>query len=267
MTAAPRVAVVGASGKTGRAISGALSARGATVVPVGRAVWARLPDLLAGCEAVSVIAPNLYADEPALVGEVLAAARAAGVQRVIYHSVAAPYAPEMPHHLGKARSEDLVRRSAPAWTILQPGAYVQNFVPALLSGSHTLEVPYDVHRPFGLVDLLDVAAATATVLLDDGHTGATYELGGPAPVSVADVAAAAGEVLRRPVIASRVDPQVWASGPGGALPSRERDWLLAMFDYYDRHGLPTGGRVLRDLLGGRSTTLADTLRRELAPTT
>jgi hypothetical protein len=36
-----------------------------------------------------------------------------------------------------------------------------------------------------------------------------------------------------------------------------------MFAYYDRHGLPAGGGVLRDLLGGRSTSLAETLTREL----
>lgn len=263
----PRIAVVGASGKTGAAISGALSARGADVVPVGRAVWPRLPDVFAGCDAVGIIAPNLYADEPALVGEVLAAVRTVGVPRVSYHSVAAPYAPDLPHHLGKARSEDLVRRSPVDWTILQPCAYVQNFVPALRSGAPRLEVPYDVDRLFGLVDLSDVARATATVLLDDGHVGATYELGGPVLASVADVAAAASAALGRRVTASRLDPEAWATDPGAGLAPRERDWLLAMFGYYDQHGLPAGGRVLRDLLGGRSTSLAETVARELAPTT
>jgi NAD(P)H dehydrogenase (quinone) len=113
-----RTAVLAASGKTGRAISAALSARGCHVVPVGRASWERLPEVLAGCDAVCVVAPNLYADEPAYVGEALEAAESAGVRRVVYHSVVAPYVPRMPHHLGKARSEDVVRRSAPAWTIL-----------------------------------------------------------------------------------------------------------------------------------------------------
>lgn len=259
-----RVAVVGASGKTGRAISAALASRGADVVPIGRATWSRLSEVLVGCAALSLVAPNLYADEPAFVREVLAAAETAGVPRVVYHSVAAPYVPKLPHHLGKARAEDLVRRSTGAWTILQPGPYVQNFVPALRSGVPTLAVPYDVHRPFGLVDLLDFAEATATVLLEDGHVGATYELGGPALASVADVAAAASEVLERVVPAERLDPGAWAAGPGAALDGRERAWLLAMFGYYDEHGLPAGGRVLHDLLGGRSTSLRQTLARELA---
>jgi NAD(P)H dehydrogenase (quinone) len=189
------VAVVGSSGKTGQAVSASLGSRDAAVVPVGRREWPALADSFAGCDAVSIVAPNLHPDEPAFVGEVLAAAGSAGVARVVYHSVATPYAPAMPHHLGKARAEDAVRRSRFAWTILQPCAYVQNLIPALRAGSPYLDVPYAVDRPFGLVDLDDVADATARVLLDDGHAGATYELGGPVLVSVSDVAAAACAVL------------------------------------------------------------------------
>ena len=259
-----RVAVVGASGKTGRAITAALDDRGATVTGIGRRNWADLPRALAGCAAVSVVAPNFHPDEPAYVAEVLAAAASAEVGRVVYHSVAAPYAPAMPHHVGKARAEDQVRRSAFAWTILQPCAYVQNLVLAVRSGATVLEVPYDVDRLFGLVDLVDVAEATARILLDDGHVGATYELAGPVLVSVSDVASVASAVLERPVVATRIDPSVWAAGPGSALEPRECEGLLAMYEYYDRHGLPAGGRVLRDLLGGRSTSLRETLVRELA---
>lgn len=264
-----RVAVVGASGKTGRAVARALTLRHTDVVPVGRRSWPDLRSVFSGCEAVSLIAPNLYDDEPAFVGEVLAAAAEAGVPRVVYHSVAAPYAPAMPHHLGKARAEDVVRRSGQGrtgsgWTILQPCAYVQNFVPALSAGSTTLRVPYDVHRAFGLVDLADVAEVSAAALLDDGHAGATYELGGPALVSVADVASAASAVTGRTIAAERQDPDAWAAGPGAALSQRERDWLLAMFRFYDDHGLPAGGRLLSALLGRPATTLPETLARELA---
>jgi uncharacterized protein YbjT (DUF2867 family) len=259
-----QIAVVGASGKTGRAITASLRARDVSVTGIGRAEWGDLGDALTGCAAVSVIGPNFHPDDPAYVAEVLAAAEAAGIRRVAYHSVAAPYAPAMPHHLGKARAEDVVRRSSFEWTLLQPCAYVQNLVPSLRSGASVLEVPYAVDRPFGLVDLTDVAAATARILLEDGHVGATYELGGPALVTVADVAGEAGILLGRTIAAVRRDPADWAAGPGAGLDVRERDGLLAMYDYYDRHGLPAGGRVLRHLLGGRSTALGETLARELA---
>lgn len=244
-----KVAILGGSGKTGRAVGAALAQAGVATRPLGRAAFADLPAALAGADAVHVIAPNLHPDEPAYVAAVLAAATEVGVGRVSYHSVASPHVPAMPHHLGKAASEDLVRRSGLAWTLLQPCAYVQNLLPALRSArsSGVLEVPYSVDTPFGMVDLQDVAAATAVVLTGDGHVGATYELGGPALVSIADVAAVAGVTARRvPAPADDVHP-----------------WLQAMFDYYDDHGLPTGGVPLRALLGRAPASVAEVLARDL----
>ncbi|MDN4163224.1 SDR family oxidoreductase [Nocardioides abyssi] len=266
------VAVLGGTGKTGRAVVAALAQVGVSARPLGRSAFQDLPAALAGADAVHVVAPNLHPDEPAYVASVLEAARAAGVDRLTYHSVASPYAPAMPHHLGKAVAEDLVRRSGLRWTVLQPCAYVQNFVPALRDlpaapeAGGELAVPYAVDTPFGLVDLDDVAAATAVVLTTPGHDGATYEIGGPALVSVADVAAAASEVLGRPVAARRTDPDAWR---GDGLDERERTWLLAMFAYYDDHGLPTGPLPLTALLGlvGRAPrSVGAVLRRDLAGT-
>ncbi|GAA1131214.1 NAD(P)H-binding protein [Nocardioides aquiterrae] len=211
-----RVAVFAGRGKTGRAVGAHLpDAR-----LLGRDGWD-----LTGCAAAYLIAPNLHPDEPAYVADALAAMHAAGVPRVVYHSVASPYAPAMPHHVGKAVSEDLVRRSGLAWTILQPGAYLQN----LDLGGPTVRVPYDVDAPFGFLDLADLGRAAARVLLEDGHVGATYELASRR-ATVRELAEEAG------IVAERVpDP--------GTHP-----WLTAMFAYYDRHGLPVGTRTLRALL-------------------
>src|SRR5699024_5880992 len=119
--------------------------------------------------------------------------------RIVYHSVAAPYLPEMPHHLAKAESERLVRGSGADWTILQPCAYVQNFVPALSEAEPALVVPYDPDRTFGLIDLADVGEAAALALTGSAANGAlvgsSIELGGPARVSARDLAQAAGTVL------------------------------------------------------------------------
>lgn len=261
------VAVLAGHGKTGRAVCAALSRRGAVPRPLGREAWPDVAAALAGCAAAYLIAPNMAEDEPGYVERVLAAAGRSGVRRVVYHSVVAPYAPRMPHHLNKARAEDLVRRGAAQWTVLQPGAYVQNFVPALAGGASVLRVPYDPRRLFGLVDLGDVAEAAAVVLLGEGHHGATYELAGPALVSVEDVAGAASAVLGRRVSAQRVAPEEWAAGDGAGLDPRVRDWLLAMFRYYDDHGLPAGPLPLRGLLGRDPRTLQETLARELGRAT
>lgn len=260
-----RVAVLAGTGKTGQAVRRGLAARGAGTVAVGSAAWASpadLADALRGCDAAYVIAPNLHADEPEHVRRALAAARSAGIGRVVLHSVTAPYVPAMPHHLGKAVAEDVVRTSGLAWTVLQPCAYTQNLLPGVASG--VLRVAYDPEAPFGLVDLDDVGHAAAEVLVGDGHVGATYELGGPAAVSVRDVAHVAGEVLGREVAVERVTPETWAAGEGAGLDERRRAWLLAMFAYYDRHGLPTGAVPLAALLGRAPTSVGDVVRRELA---
>ena len=219
-----RVAIPGGHGKTGQAVAAALHERGATAVPLGRGD--KVGTAAAGCDAAYLIAPNMHPDEPALIAGLLDELRAAGVGRVVYHSVASPYAPDMPHHLGKARAEDLVRRSGLRWTILQPGAYLQN-----VDVTGPVRVPYDVDAVFGFADLADVAAAAATVLLEPGQTGATYELASRT-ATVAELAAEAG------VTAERI--------PG---PSGLGEWLDAMFAYYDRHGLPVGTRTLQMLLG------------------
>lgn len=250
------VAVFGGTGKTGRAVVAALEARGATARPLGREGYAAPAGAAAGCDAAYLIAPNLYDDEPGLVRDVLAGLGAAEVGRVVYHSVAAPYEPSMPHHLGKAEGERLIRGSRSAWTILQPCAYVQNLLPLLdpAADEPELAVPYDVSQPFGLVDLDDVGEAAAVVLTAPGHEGATYELGGPALVSVADLATAASELLGRPVNARRVAP-----------PEDVHRWLAAMFAYYDEHGLPTGSVPLRALLGREPADVGAVLERELTP--
>jgi uncharacterized protein YbjT (DUF2867 family) len=245
-----RVAVVGGHGKTGRAVSAALTARGACPVPLGRADWGSLAGALSGCRTAYVIAPNMHPDEAAYVADVVAAATAAGVRRLVLHSVASPYAPAMPHHVGKARAEDVVRRSGLAWTILQPGAYVQNLLPA----GPSLRLAYRADAPFGLADLDDLGEAAATVLLEEGHDGATYELAS-FTATPADVAAAAGSRVEV------VSPAAWARTDGAGLDPRVREWLLAMFAYYERHGLPVGTLPMRAVLGRAPATLEALARR------
>ncbi len=240
-----RIAVLGGRGKTGRAVGAALTARGQTPVSIGRAEWPDLAGAMAGCTAMYVLAPNMHANESGYVSEAVDAARAAGVDRLVYHSVTAPYAPAMPHHWGKARAEDLVRRCGLAWTILQPGAYLQNLP---LDGS-TIEVPYSADAPFGFAHLDDVAEVAATVLVEEGHHGATYELAS-IRATVAEVASAVGADLRV------VDPEDWARAHAVGLDTRVEAWLRAMFAYYDQYGLPVGTLPMTALLGRAPTDLA-----------
>lgn len=269
MTASPThgadIAVIGAAGKTGSAVVSALDA----TTPVRRVVHtarragdhavdlesgAGLHDALSGCRSAYFIAPNLHPDEPALLRRFLSVAQDVGVEHVVYHSVAWPYSPAMPHHMDKARCEDELHTvNGLRWTVLQPCAYAENFASVLGGESDLLEVPYDSDAPFSFVALTDVGEVAARVLTEgaDIHHGATYELGGPQAVSVRELCNATG----RSVAVIRVPIPEWFERHGQGMTPDARARLSAMFEFYDRHGFVVGHTATAALLGRTPTSV------------
>ncbi len=201
----------------------------------------------------------MHPDEPALLRRVLVAAVEAGVDHVVYHSVAWPYTPEMPHHLDKARCEDMLHTfGGVQWTVLQPCVYAENFGDVLDGSVDTLEVPYDLDAPFSFVALADVAEAAARVLVEGAavHHGATYELGGPEAIGVRQLC----EQAVRPVNPTRISVAEWEERHAQSLSGDARARLAAMFDFYDRHGFAAGSAQLRGLLGRAPLGVAELVR-------
>ena len=276
------VLVIGAAGKTGRAVTRALLARGAVVragvrpgststpyagasvhvVPLDLVSGAGLAVAVAGVVAVYHLAPNVHPDEVGMARRVAEAAAAEGITRFAFHSVLHPDDASMPHHLRKGEAERVVREVLPSATVLRPAAYHQNLVDAALAGRIT--VPYSLDTPFTNVDLDDVAEAAARVLTEDGHGGATHELAGAERLSVRAMAEVAGEVLRRRVEAVAVPLQEWLDGAGATLPEQARDDLAAMFRSYDRDGLVGDPSGLRRLLSRNPRTWPEVLVRASA---
>ena len=80
------------------------------------------------------IAPNMHPQEVRLGQLMVAAARAIGNCRVVYHSVIHPQIREMPHHFSKLKVENVLFNSGLIYTVLQPTAYMQNlltYLPAI----------------------------------------------------------------------------------------------------------------------------------------
>ena len=259
------VAVFGAAGKTGRAVTAALRARGVPVralvrrIEQARAlradgvepVLAELPAIgaaLDGVDGAYLIAPNMHPDEPGLVREVVEFAGRTPGFRLAYHSVMHPYAPAMPHHLGKAGVEAALHDSPADWTVLQPASYFENVEGVWASiRDGVWPVPYSADSRFTPVALADVAQVAARVLTEPGHSYASYELAGPDLLSTNDMAETAGSVLGIGVRTERVRPQV-------------PPLLQLMFDYYDRSGFTGGPHVLRTLLDRPATDWASWVR-------
>ena len=280
------IAITGAGGKTGRALVRALARRnaparaivrsaaggqslrtlGATEVAVADfADSARLADAFAGVDAIYHICPNMHPDEVAIAGNVLAAARQAGVSRFVYHSVLHPQVEAMPHHWLKLRVEELLFTAGVTYTILQPAAYMQNlfaYVPAICAEG-IYRVPYAGHTRLGMVDLDDVAAAAARALTEPGHAGATYELANGESFTQEEVAQMLAVVVGRPVSFARLERRAWASAAQtGGVPAHAVATLLRMFEYYEMHGFWGNSTVLTALLGRQPATLQDWLHRQ-----
>src|SRR5688572_12972621 len=135
--------------------------------------------------AVYHICPNMSPDETVIGNLVISAARNAGVEHFVYHSVLHPQTEKMNHHWQKMRVEEMIFESGLPFTILQPAPYMQN----LLSGwkriveDGILRVPYSIHSKFSFIDLEDLAEAAKVVLTELNHQNATYELAGTLPMS------------------------------------------------------------------------------------
>jgi uncharacterized protein YbjT (DUF2867 family) len=283
------ILVTGAGGKTGRAVIGALAQRGASVRALVHNATQRAAVLAAGaaevvggdmlqtgevtaaCSGVSAvyhICPNLHPAEVKMAEVLLAAMDAAGVGRLVYHSVLHPQVEAMPHHWRKLRVEELLFTQGVAWTVLQPAAYMQNVFAhwRTIVDEGVYPVPYAAATRLGMVDLADVAAVAAEVLLGQGHASAIYELAGAEVLDQQQVAAALAAALGRPVVAREIDRARWAAAAREAGQSEEAiNALLAMFAYYEQFGFFGSPFVLRHLLRRAPATFAAVVARQVRP--
>ncbi|WP_409333024.1 SDR family oxidoreductase [Trujillonella humicola] len=259
------IVVTAAAGRTGTAVVRALRARGlpvravvgrpeprpdlvalgAEVVAAGLADPSPWPAVLGGADALYLIWPNFDPGEAEGAAALFAAARRAGVGRVVYHSVLRPQARAMPHHAAKDRAEEVLDRAGVAWRVLQPCAYAQNLDEAVLQAARTavLRSTWGLRTAQSLIDVADVGEAAAVLLTGDGLDGGTFEVAGPEPLTAPRLAALLGAALDRPVVAEDAVP---SGGVPAAYPER---CLRLMLDHYRAHGFTGSPRVATALLG------------------
>jgi NAD(P)H dehydrogenase (quinone) len=282
------ILVTGAGGKTGKAFIKALVARGAAVrafvrdpaheavlktLGAAEVVVGAMDDAEAvaravrGADAIYHICPNVSPHEVAFARTLIAAAIQLAVPRLVYHSVLHPQIEAMPHHWAKLRVEEMLFTSTLDATILQPTAYMQNSLAQCdpITREGVYRVPYPVETRLSLVDLDDVAEVAALVLLDAGHSGATYELVGTPPLSQIEIAETFGRALNKTVLAEAESIENWDRRARSAgLDHHARETLIKMFQAYARDGLKGNPNVLGWLLGRPPNSLAAFAARAVA---
>ncbi|MFC8923546.1 NAD(P)H-binding protein [Cellulosimicrobium sp. NPDC057127] len=283
------IAVTGASGHLGRLVVESLLARdvapGDVVAAVrttsavadlaGRGVVVReadydrpetLRDALAGVGVLVLVSGSEVGRRVEQHGNVVEAARAAGVARVVYTS--APRATTSalvlaPEH--KA-TEELLAASGLSTTVLRNNWYTENYVADVERARETGEIVASVGdgrvASASRADFAEAAAVVAVDALRDGsHDGAVHELGGDVAWSYDDLAAAAAEVLGRPVAYRRVTPEQHRELLVGAGLDEGTAGFVVALDGNIRDGLlsEASGDLAR-LLGRPTTPLVEGLR-------
>ena len=243
------IAVIGATGNTGRAVVKELRAFGYDPVCIVRdadkarevlggdakTALAQLTDgpalekALAGVQRVFVVtghSPSMVAQQ----NNVLDAALKAGAQYLVRVGGSRPLVKAdsgSPVGRGHAAIEERLKASGINWVILAPGApFMQNVLDqaASIKTDSRMVLPSAKDLPVALIDVRDTAAVGARILIDPApHVGKTYEFTGKLTTygAFAEVFA---QVLGRPIAYVGITPeQAEQRMNARSMP----DWLVA----------------------------------------
>jgi NAD(P)H dehydrogenase (quinone) len=279
------IGITGAGGQLGGSVLNELLARGAK--PAGIVAITRTPEKLAAFAAKGMTVRAGDFDAPAGLAAAfkgidtlliiptsdlrpgvrtpqhkaaVAAAKAAGVRHVVYVSTVAarPGQDLMQSHLD---TEQAVYASGMAWTILRMGMYFENLFMgalqhALASGAYAATGA----APRANLGRDDIAAASAGLLLGQGHEGAVYHLTGAASLTPAEIAATIGQVFGKPVQAVIITDEQYAGGLKAAgLPDFVVEAVLGIEQTAARGMLDVVTGDIERLSGRKPTALADFL--------
>jgi NAD(P)H dehydrogenase (quinone) len=238
------IAITGATGQLGRLAIAALKDRGASPIALARdpakaadlGVEARAfdytsadPAILKGIDTLVLISSSDFNDRAGQHRKVIAAAKAAGVKRLIYTSILKGDASPMILAADHIATEAAIRDSGIPATILRNGWYTENYTGALGAAvQHGAIIGAAGQGRVTSAARKDYAEAIAVTALDDSHANKIYELAGDTAHSGADFAAAVAKAAGKPV---------------AYVPMSQGDYATALIGF----GLPEGfARILAD---------------------
>lgn len=209
------IAVTGATGQLGRLAIAALKARGAAPIALARdpAKAAELgvetrafdytradPAALQGVDVLVLVSSNDLVDRVGQHKAVIAAAKQAGVGRIVYTSLLRGGASPMLLSQDHGPTEAALTASGIPATVLRNGWYTENYTGALGAAvEHGAIIGAAGEGRVSSAARKDYAEAIAVTALDAAHTGKTYELAGDVAHSGADLAAAVAAAAGKPV--------------------------------------------------------------------
>lgn len=252
-----RALVIGGTGTVGSLVLGGLLQRGASVRVLTRSVEKQralqrgaegvvgdlerrsgLPPIFEGVDAV-FLATMVGPHETDHGLNAIAAARAAGVRRLVYLSIFDLEAgPQVPHFASKVPIERELAAAGLESTVLRANLFFQN--DAWLRDAIATQGVYP--SPIGnvgvsSVDVRDIADAAVNVMLAPDPGSRRVPVAGPRPWTGTEVAALYAQRLRQPVRYAGDDLDAWGQQARTMLPAKSVADLRQMYALFQQKGL------------------------------
>lgn len=271
--------ILGGTGKTGRRIAQLLADAGHTVRTASRhpgeasagiepvqfdwdapGTWA---PALEGVRALYLVPPALQLDYVPAARDLVAAARDAGVRRVVFLSArGGNLDPQSP----LAQTEQLIAESGLEWAAIRPSWFAQNFTENFfrptIDGDARIAFPAgDGAEPF--IDVDDIAEVAVALLTSSEAANQGYDLSGPQALTFDDVAQILSGYAGRPLTYESPDPEAWRQALVAEGVPEPYSHLLAILAglIRDRHDAHLSDGV-QQVLGRAPRSFADWAARE-----
>lgn len=277
------IAITGATGQLGRLAIAALKARGYAPIALVRdpakvadlaaetrafdyKATANLAPALEGVTTLVLVSSNDFDDRVGQHRNVIAAAKAAGVSRLLYTSLLRADTSAMLLAADHKATEEAIRDSGLAFTLLRNGWYTENHTGSL-GGAVAAGALIGAagQGRFSSAARADYADAIAVTAAGDGHAGKAYELAGDASYSYAEIAAEVSRVAGKAIPYNDLPPDAYAGIlQSFGLPAGFAHVLADSDVQAGKGALLDDSRTLSRLIGRPTTPMATTVAQALA---
>jgi NAD(P)H dehydrogenase (quinone) len=228
---------------------------------------AALREALDGADRLLLISGGEPAGRVAMHGNVVEAAREAGVGLVAYTGIVNSGTATFRLAEDHQATEQLLRDSGLPYVFLRNGWYYENYTAQLPAFLAQGVLPGSAGEGrISAASRADYAAAAVRVLTTDGHAGQAYELGGDEPFTLAELAAEISAQAGQPVRYVNLPEAEYAAALAAhGIPAHFAGIIAETDSAAARGALYTGRGDLARLIGRPATTLSAAVAAGLAP--
>ncbi|MDF9906308.1 UNVERIFIED_ORG: NAD(P)H dehydrogenase (quinone) [Pseudomonas reinekei] len=220
---------------------------------------------LSGVETLLLISSSEIGQRTAQHGNVIAAAKRAGIKRIVYTSVLHADSSVLPLADEHRATEAALKASGLSYTLLRNGWYTENYTGfagvALANGALFGSAG---EGRISSATREDLAEAAAVVLTAEGHENTTYELVGDTSWTLADLAAEISKQTGKNIPYRNLPETDYAAALEGVGLPKGLAAALASYDVSASLGALYGNeRALAELIGRPTTPFAISVERAL----